>query len=414
LIDNVTECARCLYNSSHPFGLTFDADGVCSGCRVHEEKDIIDWCQKEKELIDELSRYKSKSSTNYDCIIPVTGAGDSFYIVHLAKNVFGMNPLLVHYNNGWNTSTGIDNLAKLRTVFDCDIITKTISTSSRKKIVRETLYTMGSIYWHSIAGRTALPVQVAVDYDIPLIIWGAHQGLEQVGMVSHDSKIEMSRWYRTSHDLMGREAESLVKFSNTLTDGDVAPFMYPPQYDIQTKGIKGIYLGNYIRWDPWAQHKKMVELYNYKGICMDKTFDPYDHCDCVNYLGIHDFLKQIKVGYGKVTDQLCREIRHNRIDKKSAKKLRMYYEGSAVQGVDLFLDWLGVPKTSFDFILRQLSAEKSNKNNDLYSKNVTFNTKRSFTGSQYINELPEALVSNCKDEFLKTKNYIIIGKGEIN
>ena len=177
MFNNVTECVRCLYNSSHPFGLTIDADGICSGCRVHEEKDIIDWHQKKGELIEELSNYKSKSANNYDCIIPVTGAGDSFYIVHLAKNVFNMQPLLVHYNNGWNTKTGIDNLAQLRTAFDCDIITKTISTSSRKKIVRETLYSMGSIYWHCIAGKTAFPVQVAVDYDIPLIIWGSSSGI---------------------------------------------------------------------------------------------------------------------------------------------------------------------------------------------------------------------------------------------
>ncbi|MEA3347231.1 MAG: hypothetical protein U9Q21_03990, partial [Candidatus Auribacterota bacterium] len=39
-------CARCLYPANHPLGITFDEEGVCSGCRVHEEKDILDWRER--------------------------------------------------------------------------------------------------------------------------------------------------------------------------------------------------------------------------------------------------------------------------------------------------------------------------------------------------------------------------------
>ena len=31
-------CKRCLYNSKHPLGLIIDGEGICSGCRIHEEK----------------------------------------------------------------------------------------------------------------------------------------------------------------------------------------------------------------------------------------------------------------------------------------------------------------------------------------------------------------------------------------
>ena len=147
---------------------------------------------------------------------------------------------------------------------------------------------------------------------------------------------------------------------------------------------------------------------------MNKTFDPYDHCDCVNYLGIHDLIKQIKVGYGKVTDQLCREIRHKRISKDTAKKLKKYYESSTVQGLDLFLEWLGVPMSSFEFILRQLLAEKSNQTNDLYSAKYMLNRTQPSTTAKYVNELPAELVSNCKDKFFDSENYTIIGKGDVN
>ena len=49
------------------------------------------------------------------------------------------------------------------------------------------------MYWHSLAGSTVFPVQISVKYKIPLIIWGAHQGLEQVGMFSHYDDVEMTR-----------------------------------------------------------------------------------------------------------------------------------------------------------------------------------------------------------------------------
>ena len=50
-------CTRCLYPKNHPLGIVFDDEGVCSGCRVHEEKDEIDWLEKEKEFEQILKPY---------------------------------------------------------------------------------------------------------------------------------------------------------------------------------------------------------------------------------------------------------------------------------------------------------------------------------------------------------------------
>ena len=45
---------------------------------------------------------------------------------------------------------------------------------------------------------------------IPLIIWGAHQGLEQTGMFSHLHNVEMSRRYRKDHDLFGHDTDNFI------------------------------------------------------------------------------------------------------------------------------------------------------------------------------------------------------------
>ena len=74
------QCKKCLYTDNHPLNLFIDNEGICSGCRVHEEKYKIDWKEKEKQLFDLIKEYK-KSNNNYDCIVPVSGSADSFFIV---------------------------------------------------------------------------------------------------------------------------------------------------------------------------------------------------------------------------------------------------------------------------------------------------------------------------------------------
>ena len=78
-------CRRCLYNSYHPLNLVFDEQGVCSGCRVHEEKDQLDWHKFRGKLQRILENYRNRSGNNYDCIVPVSGARDSYFVVHVVK-----------------------------------------------------------------------------------------------------------------------------------------------------------------------------------------------------------------------------------------------------------------------------------------------------------------------------------------
>ena len=118
-----------------------------------------------------------------------------------------MKPLLVNYNGHYNTKMGIRNLSYLRSLMGADFMQCTVSPSRVKKITLETLKILGSMYWHILAGQTVYPVRTAVQFKIPLIIWGAHQGIDQVGMYSHLDEVEMTRKYRKEHDLMGFEAE---------------------------------------------------------------------------------------------------------------------------------------------------------------------------------------------------------------
>jgi N-acetyl sugar amidotransferase len=340
-------CTRCLYPKNHPLGITFDDDGVCSGCRVHEEKDALKWRERLQILKDLCLPYKSKKKAIHDCIIPVTGARDSYFIVHVVKNILGMHPLLVNYNRQYNTHVGIRNIAYLRTMFGCDFMQVTVSPDRVKMITNETIRLIGSMYWHCLAGQTSFPVQIAVKYKIPLIIWGAHQGVDQVGMFSHLDEVEMTRKYRKDHDLMGLEAEDLLASSSELSRADLQQFFYPHDKEIEAVGIRGVYLGNYIRWDSKAQHELMIKTYGYEAMAQLRTFDTYNDVDCFHYSGLHDYIKFLKWGYGKVTDHACREIRLKRLTREQGIELVKRYQDTLPQDAKLFFDWLKMHPEKF-------------------------------------------------------------------
>jgi N-acetyl sugar amidotransferase len=336
---------------SHPLGLTLDEDGVCSGCRIHEEKDALDWESRWVKLKNLVSPYRVASGRTYDCIVPVSGGGDSYYIVYLVKERLGLNPLLVTYNKYFNTALGIRNLANLRVKFNCDILYQNINPISVRKITRTTLRELGSIYWPCLAGQTVFPVQTAIRYKIPLIIWGAHQGLEQVGMFSHSHEVEMNRRYRKDHDLMGFEADDLLSIFDTITEDDVWQYRYPDDASLYSVGVRGIYLGNYVRWDPKAQHEKMVRQFGYQGGRFGRTFDIFDHVDCYNFMDLHDKIKLLKHGFSKVTDHACREIRHGRLSRDEGLDLVGRYQQAPLQHAERFCDWLGLNPQGMNFIL---------------------------------------------------------------
>lgn len=411
-------CSRCLYPENHPLNIVFDENGVCSGCVVHEEKDVLDWHFRFEKLKDILEDYRNSSDNNYDCIIPVSGARDSFFIVHIIKNVLKMNPLLVTYNKHYNTDVGVRNLAKLRMQFDCDIMTLTVNPETVKKITRASLRRMGSLYWHCIAGQTVYPVQMAVKFKIPLIIWGAHQGVDQVGMFSHLDEVEMTRKYRKEHDLMGVEAEDFINEFDGITEQDITQYKYPDDKEIERIGVRGIYLNNYIRWDSKAQHEEMIRLYGYETHEQPRTFDTYNDVDCYNYSDIHDYIKFIKHGYGKVTDHASREIRLRRMTREEGMLMVNKYGQKPPIYLDKFLQWIGISENSFNYIIDQHRNKKMWFKND----NWEWELNRSYLLSEFNNNQNKLEpVENFKD-FLITPvyqstdaidKYILIGKGVV-
>lgn len=411
----MTHCSRCLYSENHPLNITFDDNYLCSGCRVHEEKDQLDWAERLIKLKKIVGPYKNSKRSIYNCIIPVSGAKDSYFIVYFVKKILGLNPLLVTYNKLYNTEIGIRNLSYLKTIFGCPLLTMTPSPDIIRKINLETVYKIGSIYWHCIAGQTVFPVQTAYKFKIPLIIWGAHQGIDQVGMFSHTDEVEMTRKYRKEHDLMGYEAEDLL-VNGSLLESDLENYFYPHDKEIESAGVRGIYLNNYIRWDSKAQHELMINKFHYETMFQQRTFDAYNDIDCHHYSGLHDYIKYIKWGFGKVTDHVCREIRLKRLSRNQGIRLVEKYQNKIPNDTSLFCNFNKIKESS---LLRSIEKHRNKKiwkkiqgkwekkaiRNDDENKKFVLNNKLNLIEKCNFN------AKSKKDKKKLSNEYITLGRG---
>ena len=340
----IHQCQRCLYTTEHPFGLTLDSEGICSGCRTHEEKTRLDWSARAallpKRVNSILGRRKSR---DYDCVVPVRGTPEYFKVLDIVKNQLGLNPLVVAYNSQFNSRVGIENFDLLRDTFDVDLRHYTSNPLVYKKLVRESLVRLGSMHWPFLAGETQFPVQVAVEKNIPLVIWPLHQPTEQAGVHSYIEEPEMSRRGRHEYDLMRHEPADLITVESLLREVDVQDIRYPSEQALARSGVRGLYLANYYPWDSRAYSEEMVNRFGARCAYNRRTFDTYDRIDDCTYMTVHDLMKYSRLGYSRVTDSLCREVRFGRITRDDALNVQRYYQSEMPKAeLDQFCEWLGM------------------------------------------------------------------------
>lgn len=88
--------------------IDFDDKSVCSACLFTERKEITDWEERERELIEVCNKYR-RHDGSFDCLVPGSGGKDSIYVAHLLKHKYGMNPLTVTWAPNLVTDWGRKN-----------------------------------------------------------------------------------------------------------------------------------------------------------------------------------------------------------------------------------------------------------------------------------------------------------------
>lgn len=180
------ECSRCLLDTGDEAHLSFDENGVCDYCRSFDEAWVaIPTTERESEalLSPILDRLKTAGrNRRYDCLLGVSGGVDSTYLALLLKR-WGVHPLVVHFDNGWNSELAVANIENLIRKLDFDLETYVVDWHDfralqlaylRASVVDIEVLTDHAIYgaMYSIARKHAIRyvisgVNVATEFVLP-------------------------------------------------------------------------------------------------------------------------------------------------------------------------------------------------------------------------------------------------------
>jgi N-acetyl sugar amidotransferase len=110
--------------------ITFDHDGKCDYCNNYYQNILPNWHpdeRGERELAPVIERIKRDGrGRDHDCIIGMSGGVDSSYVTYLAKEKFGLRPLIFHVDAGWNSQEAVNNIEKLVDGLGLDLHTEVI------------------------------------------------------------------------------------------------------------------------------------------------------------------------------------------------------------------------------------------------------------------------------------------------
>jgi N-acetyl sugar amidotransferase len=351
---SVRYCKRCLFPETKP-DLSIDAEGVCDACRSAEVKQEIDWDARGAELKDILERYRSKDGSNYDCVVPVSGGKDSVYQVMKILEL-GYRPLTVTWSACSYTEIGRQNIEAMQQL-GVDHIQFTPNPRVYRAIFAEAFRRVGDGCWPCHVGIFSYPIRVAVNYKVPLLVYGENPQFEYGGPASRALNPIIDRqWLEEFGGLLGNRIEDMLGVEG-ITESDLIPYRYPSDDELADVGVTAIFLGYYQRWDARKQLREVLDKTEFKinTTVMDfgerahqeGTYTNYENLDG-KFVGVHDYLKFLKFGFGRATDHASIDIRNERVSREEAKQLVRDYEGKVPRRYLVeYLEFVGMTEDEF-------------------------------------------------------------------
>lgn len=343
-------CIKCVY-PIHAVNLDVDDEGICSACRTFEEIVNLDdenWKLRKKKLVQLIEEHKKITEGDYDCIIPVGGGKDSYFQAHFIKSL-GFKPLLVTYYGNNFLPEGDRNLQSMSNKLGCDHYIFKPSEDVLIKMNKAAFYMMGDMNWHNHAGIRIMPVKSSIQFKVPLFIFG-EVSWDISGMFSIDNYSEFNKRSVLEHDMRGYLASDFID-KEGLKENELTWYNLPSDDIYHSNKLKGIYLGNFIKWDPYKQTELMVEIYDWEESKepFERTYRKISNLDDMHENGAHDYLKFIKFGYGRCSDHASKDIRMGYMDRNKAVELvKKYDHVKPYKDLNRWLDYVGMKEEDFD------------------------------------------------------------------
>ena len=343
-------CSKCVIPETVDT-VTYDENGVCSVCRQIDYRDEkIDWPARRRQLDELIDEYRNKGL--YDCIIPFSGGKDSTYQLWFAVKELGLKPLVVRFDHWGYRPLIEENNTRTFKMLGVDAFEFKASWDVVRELMLESLKRRGDFCWHCHTGIYAGVMQIALRFQIPLVIWGESLA-EYHSWYTYEEmeEVDEKRFNRAMNQ--GITADDMFEFlEGRVSKRGLWMFTYPPRKELVKMGCRSICLGNYIKWDI----KKHVEIIKrelgWKGQPVEGVPPEYDYekIEC-RFQGIRDYCKFVKRGYGRTNHLASIDIRNKRLSRDEGLKITEMYDGKRPASLDYFLEMLQISEEEFYDIL---------------------------------------------------------------
>ena len=335
----INSCKKCLTLETKNNLLL---NKICSACRYFEIRKKINWKKREKEFEKE---FQNKSS-NYDCIIPVSGGKDSTYQILKALE-FNLKSIGIFIDTGHMPDIGKKNFENLKR-FNIPIIHLSFEKKLFDRLALIGLEEVGDIEWIEALAVNVAILNLALKFKIKKILWGENSQSEYGGPKKfQESKAMLNKiWFKKFGGTYNLTINNIKK-KYSLKSSSFTLLKYPNKKKINS--IKSLFLGYFFNWDSFKNYEiaKKNGFKNFKK-GLPGTIVDYENID--NYhAGIHDYFRYLKTGMGRAHDQVSRLIRRGKISKKKGLKLINQKDG------EFPFEYTGI---SIEKILKELKLSK--------------------------------------------------------
>ena len=343
-------CRRCLEPVFRP-GQELDENGICLPCRYAESFDKIDWQARREQLHRIADTARQQSQGPYDCLIGVSGGKDSLRQAMVVRDELGLRPLLLccSYPPEQATERGARNLSNLvGKGFDLQFVSP--SPRTWKQMMRIGFQEHAQWTRSTELALFCAVVKTAVTMTIPLVILGENPALAFGAKTgTSDSDAEGFRQYDT---LTGSGVDYWQGHGikrNKLIWYDI------PNSDVcQDLGLQMIYLGYFMKdFHDIAntEHAQQHGFFPREGKDADPSYtgslNPYESVD-EDFVHVNQYLKSVKLGFGKIIQQVSVQIRHGAITREQGIDLVLKYDGKIdPELIDTFCDYLEISREEF-------------------------------------------------------------------
>jgi len=351
LPDKVKFCKRCVVSNQRP-RIVFDDEGVCSACRFAEhKKNVIQWSKRENELTQLCNKCRSKDGS-YDVIVPGSGGKDSNYVAHMLKKKYDMHPLVVTWAPHIYTEIGRKNLTSfIDSGFDNILITP--NGSVHRKLTKAAFIEMGDPFQPFIFGQYSAPFRVAIQYEIPIVMYGEDGEVEYGGSMEHADRASLSYDDFIANRFSSVFPESFEKYGITKEELNKYGLSKEELKKIKNLNIEQHFFSYYHKWIPQENYYYSVENTGFEAnpVRNEGTFSKYASLDD-KLDGFHFYLAYIKFGHGRCLSDAAHEIRDGHISREEAIALIKKYDGEFPKKYyQEFLEYCDITEQEFNDVI---------------------------------------------------------------